>query len=418
MRLFLALCTRSIGAVAVIVLVLTISRQYETAESGIILFLFASAQFLMGLSRGGSEVDLLEAARNRFEVDGFARLRATAIRSVRRSAGISFPVALSALAAFVTSDRSDGFLLTVLFFAMAIPPGALMLLELEVLRGIGNSSAATFLQTGAVQLLLLPVAWFGVGGASGFALSFVLVHVVSCFAVAWRLRTTLHAEQLSAGVMSSAHPATAIAPVAERGRGWVILVELLRISFLWAPLLALYWKGTASAILEFSVAGRIAAAVGVLVPAFLNFLAPSQVAKYADGSHISKRTMLFGVGALVSPALVLATVATLVPGRLVQLSGVGSLSASEFLKLLLALIGMQVLMGLASFFLQERLIGRYERRAATSLAVALTLVILLAAVYSPEFDSLAAAYVAALLQGAALFALALPKLTFTRSYAK
>ena len=261
--------------------------------------------------------------------------------------------------------------------------------------------------------------WFGVGGATGFAFSFAIVHIAVFVAVGLALRKTMSAQELQIAPDATENLGTVdLVRLQERRRGWVISVELLRIAFVWLPLLALYWKGTANAILEFSVAGRMAAAVGVLVPAFLNFLAPTQVAKYVDGSQIPRRTILFGLAALLLPAAILGLAVTVAPDAILQISGLVSLSSPEFLRLLLALIGMNIFMGLASFYLQERLIGRFERPSAISLAIALVAMTVIGSAFIRDFDSVAAARIGALLQGAALLALAIPHLISSRSYAK
>lgn len=409
MSLIFSLFSRVVGAVAVILLVLIIGRQYSSEHAGLILFLFASTQFLMGLSRGGTEVDLLEASRNRSMADGYDNLLTVARRAFRRSLLLSVPVAIVASLAFMTSDQARGLAPTVALFALSIIPGALILLEIEVLRGIGQAAAATFLQTGAIQVVLIPIALLHLGGATGFALAFALVHVVVLLVTAVALRRLLR--QHEATISENAEMADlGLSELQERNRGWVVAVELLRIAFVWAPLLFLYWKGSAEAILEFSVAGRMAAAVGLLVPAFLNFLAPSQVAKYVEDAQIPAATLMFGLGVLIVPAVMFGIVATIAPSLVLEVSGIATLSADEFLRLLLALIAVQTLMGLASFFLQERLIGRFEKRSAVSLGVAFIIVLTAGITFVGDFDATSAALVALVLQAGALCALATPKI--------
>ena len=358
----------------------------------------------MGLSRGGAEVDLLEASKNRFEAGGHQEFVEVAGSAIRKSISISIPISIVASIAFSTSVQAIGSFAAVLLFAAAIVPGALLLLEIEILRGAGLAAGATILQTGAIQLFLVPVALVGLGGTSGFALAFFLTHIVVVLLTGILLHSLLSKESAEGPQAASQHQSQK-SMLIKSDRRWVILVEVLRVALVWAPLLLLYWRGSPTAILEFSVTGRLAAAVGLLVPAFLNYLAPLQIAKHQGGADIPLRVALIGALILTAPAVVFSAFTIHSTEFMLGISGIESLEAEQFLSLFLFLVGTQLSLGIASLCLQDRLIARLERRAAMALCAAFSIVLSVGILVSSDFDSFSAAAVAVALQAGAVVAL-------------
>jgi len=394
--LLFTVVARALGAAFSLVMVIVLGHRLGASATGLVLLAWTCCQYIAATSRCGSHVLLLRVGSRAFAAGRVALVRGVTLQAACVTLGGAVVVALAVLA---TRRVSAGVITNLLAgenvigaFATMLPSLALGYILVDVLKAVGRTEIASFVQTGSIPcVVVLAVLAFGLDSPVSVAWAFAAGSATSSAAIG--VLAALHLGGMRPREFVSAR-------VLVRSSSQVFAFESATLALQWLPLVVVAVVLGDRDVGILLSAGRLSAVVNVLVIGIMNVLSPefARIGGSADEGRIGTSLRIMS-GAVTLLSVILLPVLLIVAPSLMQM--LGDEFASDGSVLVLLVLSQLIAASMAGSGHALAMLG-HERNLAINGVVSLLLAMPITAWLSVQFGIAGAAgaiAVSSLVQG-------------------